>query len=867
MVVMKNIVLLFLFLVPVFLFAQYPTGTNKSRLGYQTTGDGLIWRGVAADTAIKPRTTANAYFQLDTVNRVLRRYIATQGSWQVVGGGSTNVDSLIYATRYWVGSNFFSLQGGTLTGTGGAGFIGFPSQVSAPGTPASGLNVYAQGSSFNWKGTDGYERQFASTLTGGRTYTLPNVSGTFALGTGTANLVSLWTATNTLGSSNIQDNNTVVSILNSKPFALGQWTTAGRPSGTSGYMGYNTTLTGIDWYNGTRWATALESTFARGTSGYFPRFDANGQIIDSEARVSSTNMIIALTGGLQIPSGTSAQQSSTGAGYLRWNTSLAYPTIFNGSSTQSVLIGPFTGFASGEVMYGAASGGMPSSATTFKWDIANSRLLVGATSHTFANTTRLVVQQATSNAFIADFRSTAATVFGPIAAMKLTRTDNTVGYGTTFAFYFNNAASAEVDYARFGSYIESNTTGSHSGGLAFYTTNLATTTQERFRVTSIGRMGINTTSPTHRLHVNGRVRIDTTDSTPTSIIGVDGNNVLGKFTLGSGLSISSGTLSATGTGGTVTSVGLSLPSIFSVTGSPVTTSGILSASFTSSTTSHVLRGDGDWANSLDYFKINQSLSSVERFEVNGNLVLSREDEGHKLMLSRGWSQQIWGGGSSGDMTYQNGSGPGFQNYFVIGTSAGTDTALTMHSNGIGAFIGKFNKIQARLHIKGSSSAGSAKTALFEDTNGTDVFTIIDNGRIQMHGYGTGTKEAADLSKTQSAYIAGFATDGAVLDLNVDTLLKKEKYFTITSTSSPQTLSNNFSDNLINQGGTQATFTLTFPASPVDGQVLKITYNNAITTLTLDGNGNTIVGSAVTTGVAGSQRAFKFYTGIGWIKLY
>jgi len=68
-------------------------------------------------------------------------------------------------------------------------------------------------------------------------------------------------------------------------------------------------------------------------------------------------------------------------------------------------------------------------------------------------------------------------------------------------------------------------------------------------------------------------------------------------------------------------------------------------------------------------------------------------------------------------------------------------------------------------------------------------------------------------------------------------------------------------------GTQATFPFNLPASPVDGQVCTITYINAITTLTIDGNGETIVGSAVVTGVPGSQRKFKFYTGIGWMKIY
>jgi len=97
--------------------------------------------------------------------------------------------------------------------------------------------------------------------------------------------------------------------------------------------------------------------------------------------------------------------------------------------------------------------------------------------------------------------------------------------------------------------------------------------------------------------------------------------------------------------------------------------------------------------------------------------------------------------------------------------------------------------------------------------------------------------------------------------------KQEAYNEITSTSSPQTLSSNYSDNLINQGGTQASFTFEMPPSPEDGQICTLTYNNAISVLTLDGNGETSIGTAVTTAVAGSQRKFKFYSGIGWIKIY
>ncbi|SFV32080.1 beta strand repeat-containing protein [Thermoflavifilum thermophilum] len=61
------------------------------------------------------------------------------------------------------------------------------------------------------------------------------------------------------------------------------------------------------------------------------------------------------------------------------------------------------------------------------------------------------------------------------------------------------------------------------------------------------------------------------------------NGTVQEIILGSGLSLNSstGVLTATGTGGTVTSVGLSMPSVFTVSGSPVTTSGTISVGLAS----------------------------------------------------------------------------------------------------------------------------------------------------------------------------------------------------------------------------------------------------------------------------------------------
>lgn len=69
------------------------------------------------------------------------------------------------------------------------------------------------------------------------------------------------------------------------------------------------------------------------------------------------------------------------------------------------------------------------------------------------------------------------------------------------------------------------------------------------------------------------------------------------LTAGSGVSITNGdgvsgnpTISATGSGGTVTSVGLSLPSIITVSGSPVTTSGTLTGTLATQTANTVFSG-------------------------------------------------------------------------------------------------------------------------------------------------------------------------------------------------------------------------------------------------------------------------------------
>ena len=81
------------------LFAQYPNTGNKQRLGFQTTGDGLTWRGSISDTAsIQPTNNQNAWVILDTVNLKIYSFDFTSNTWNLVGGGST-IDTASLSNR------------------------------------------------------------------------------------------------------------------------------------------------------------------------------------------------------------------------------------------------------------------------------------------------------------------------------------------------------------------------------------------------------------------------------------------------------------------------------------------------------------------------------------------------------------------------------------------------------------------------------------------------------------------------------------------------------------------------------------------------------------------------------------------------
>jgi hypothetical protein len=119
---MKQLLPLFLFLLPCLALAQYPSnGNQKITLGEQTTADGLIYRGVAAtDTVRKPSIDTMAYMVLDTTTNIMWHYKkATSNAWLRLNLLPSDTASML--TPYWRAGRFSGvlplLNGGTGSAT------------------------------------------------------------------------------------------------------------------------------------------------------------------------------------------------------------------------------------------------------------------------------------------------------------------------------------------------------------------------------------------------------------------------------------------------------------------------------------------------------------------------------------------------------------------------------------------------------------------------------------------------------------------------------------------------------------------------------------------------------------------------------
>lgn len=690
-------------------------------------------------------------------------------------------------------------------------------------------------------------------------------------------------------------------IKGSRPFPLQTQAQADAIVGTQGLFQYETTQNGLRGYNGTRKFYYPESTVARFTANHLPYIDANGQFkSDSKVRITNDNQLrigATVTGSYtDVGVFTSGQVRADGGFNLRGT------NAGDNAMTGFVSVGGIMEFQLGNIgVLQMRAGG---SALDHTLQIPRSANFGGVASATNITTgIRLAGSHYNQGAGLYSGTAsgfTDATDIGNSGNFPLPFKYNCI----TLTPMFRNAGN-KVGII-FAPIVGAEMSGSSIIGFQ-------NTVGDNYFNSISGSTGIKTTSPQQELDVNGDFRVrDSTDlditpshTTITGILTRDITGWVGAASIAGGLNYSGGVLTGQNiynTNGTFGAgrIGTLTDSLrFLFAGNDLfrlKSNGVLHVNMPNESNSFVITSTP--SENYNNFRGNVYVSGTAS---NGDTLtnLTRRNN-HDASYFSGINL-IEGGNNvyydavAGYGNVLRGDKPKNIVYGVYNTMNGNDNNLfgylnSMAAAGSGIFGQGLTVTTSNVYAYGSGTPGITRHGFGTVTPVARIHAkslsglptiLVDGGEMQANAYGVQAKEAADLSKT-FGNLTAFSTDGTFIDLGIGTGLTisggvltapvptqilHEQYNTVTSTSSPVTLSNTQSDNLINQGSTQASFTLLFPATPSDGQILTITYNNAITTLTLDGNGNTIVGSAVTTAVPGSQRKFKFYAGIGWIKIY
>ena len=194
-----------------------------------------------------------------------------------------------------------------------------------------------------------------------------------------------------------------------------------------------------------------------------------------------------------------------------------------------------------------------------------------------------------------------------------------------------------------------------------------------------------------------------------------GTGVMEEITIGTGLTLSGGILNGSATG--VTSVGLTMPSAFTVTNSPITSSGDIAVTG-AGTVNQYVRGDGTLAN----FPNSTGGGSSINYYLNGSVSQGTFGGDTYYQMSK---TPILGAGTNFIRT--NGAGNGYIASFI--TNAGDPSFLNIPG-------GNWN---LEFYFQSSATGGSPQFyGEIYKVSATNVFTLVASGSTNPEGITNGT---------------------------------------------------------------------------------------------------------------------------------
>lgn len=247
-----------------------------------------------------------------------------------------------------------------------------------------------------------------------------------------------------------------------------------------------------------------------------------------------------------------------------------------------------------------------------------------------------------------------------------------------------------------------------------------------------------------------------------------------NVTVGSGLLFAGGILSSTASGGSVTSVGLSMPSGFSVASSPVTTSGTIAVT---TALSGILKGTGSGfttaTSGTDYAPATSGTSILYG---NGAGGFSNVTIGSGLTFAGGTLASVAGGGG----TVTNCSVVGANGFAGTVANSTTTPAITLTTTVTGLIKGNGTALSAATAGTDYAAAPTGTNTQLLANNGSGGFSNVTVGSGLTYSAGTlaataggggtvtsvsGTGTVSGISLSGTVTTAGSLTLGGALDLS------------------------------------------------------------------------------------------------------
>ena len=591
-------------------------------------------------------------------------------------------------------------------------------------------------------------------------------------GAGTLNYLPKFTAGRVIGNSNLFDNNTYAGVIG-RPWKFGEWTTAGRPTGTLGYTGFNTTLGYQEFYDGTQYLpTAFWAKSGNNISYAFGAVGVGNVASGSQGVEITTAGSSSASGG--IPFLSAYNSGSTIAFGHEYNSGIATDRLAI-KLTPNSAVSSVTANLSFGYRFGAANLALTNAGLDFQTiGVSASQATAGYLNFITIGAGIQFTQAAGLQTSMRWRHDLGFSLFSQYGAVEFFQGKQSVGTTirpptTALKGLIVNGLSGQV------------------GNLQEWQANGSIMNV----VKPDGKLGLGTTNPLRSVHTTGDIIVGdsaliTTTPAHTAITGLltrDANGWIGGTRLGTDFTYSGD------------SIKLSTSSIWL---KPQLES-IGNVKITSTNSVTYKQGTTRWTSSSEQLgtRINSGSASFYKTSA-GNFggsvsfrdTINRQNTFQFLQDDR---SSIQAGGTGRQLTLfaDNTSLPG-QYRWIFGARVDTSTTIPTFRVMLGDRYASATAPVSVNVVSGVANYESTATPAVQVTavglNGkkafslnTDIIAARIGGKVyfasdstfsfdpstdalRLSQYGTGTKEAADLSKTQSNYIAGLATDGTILDL-------------------------------------------------------------------------------------------------------